>query len=411
MTKFITTVATLFTLTLTFAQDSASVLFIGNSYIYTNDLPSLFNDLTTSLGDIVTYDSQALGGATFSTHAGNTATYSKIKSQPWDYVVLQAQSQEPSFPVSQVDTETLPYAQQMADSVYANRFCSDVLMFMTWGRENGDSQWEPISTFDGMNARLRSAYMRMADSVQGSVSPVGSAWKYVRDNNPAIGLYTDGSHPSIAGSYLAACTFYAAVFRKSPIGATFTSTLDPVTAGILQNAASITVLDSLDQWNLRPLSEHTQAGFTYTNNGGTVTFNNGSTKAQTYIWNFGDTQGSTDENPSNTYANTGTFTVALIAESPCDSDTIEYEITIDQVGLIENASADDLLANLGGGIYQISDATQVKEIVVYDTFGRTVDAEVLYGNELTIDISNSAAGTYLIKLHFKSEVKTIRVLR
>ena len=38
------------------------------------------------------------------------------------------------------------------------------MMFMTWGRENGDPQWTPISTFEGMNDRLRSAYLRFADS-------------------------------------------------------------------------------------------------------------------------------------------------------------------------------------------------------------------------------------------------------
>ena len=121
---------------------------------------------------------------------------------------MQAQSQEPSFPDSQVDTETIPYAMQMADSVYANHYCSKVMMFMTWGRENGDPQWGPISTFNGMNTRLRNAYVRMADSVQGSVGPVGSAWRVVRELDPSIQLYSgDGSHPSVAGTYLAACTF------------------------------------------------------------------------------------------------------------------------------------------------------------------------------------------------------------
>ena len=108
-------------------------------------------------------------------------------------------------------------AMQLADSVYANNFCTEVMMYMTWGRKNGDPQWAPISTFDGMNDRLRSAYLRMADSVQGSVSPVGSAWKYVRENYPSIELYNaDESHPSVAGTYLAACTFYASIFRKHP---------------------------------------------------------------------------------------------------------------------------------------------------------------------------------------------------
>lgn len=38
---------------------------------------------------------------------------------------------------------------------------------MTWGRENGDPQWEPINTFDKMNARLRDAYVPMNCSPNG----------------------------------------------------------------------------------------------------------------------------------------------------------------------------------------------------------------------------------------------------
>ena len=312
------------------AQDSVSVLFIGNSYTAYNSLPSLVNDIAVSLGDEVTFDSNTPGGATLSAHAGNATNYNKINSKPWDFVVLQAQSQEPSFPDAQVDVNTLPFAMQLADSIYGNNFCSEVLFYMTWGRENGDPQWAPISTFDGMNGRLRSAYMRFADSVDGAVAPVGSAWKYIRDTYPSINLYAgDGSHPSYEGSYLAACTFYASVFRKSPIGAPFIGSLDPVTAERLQTAASMTVLDSLEQWNLRPISEHTQAEFSSSVTGSIADFLNMSTKATNYIWNFGDgSPVNTDENPSYTYLTDGTYSVQLIAESPCDSDTIQYDVLI-----------------------------------------------------------------------------------
>ena len=46
---------------LMYAQDSASVLFIGNSYTYVNDLPTVFSNLTSSLGDEVTVDSKKKG--------------------------------------------------------------------------------------------------------------------------------------------------------------------------------------------------------------------------------------------------------------------------------------------------------------------------------------------------------------
>jgi hypothetical protein len=195
-----------------FSQDSVSVLFIGNSYTYVNDLPSVFSQLTTSLGDEATVDAKTNGGFTFQNQLSDPVTMTKIHAKPWDYVVLQGQSQEPSFPFDQVNAQTLPPAVSLADSVYANGFCSQALYFMTWGRQVGDPQWDSINTFYKMNNRLRNAYVRIADSAHASVAPVGVAWKYIIDNHPTINLYAaDGSHPSLEGTYLAACTFYASV--------------------------------------------------------------------------------------------------------------------------------------------------------------------------------------------------------
>lgn len=391
-----------------FAQDSSKVLFIGNSYTYVNDLPQLVTDLANSLGDYVSQASSTSGGATLSNHASNSNTYSMINSDQWDFVVLQAQSQEPSFPDAQVDTQTIPYAIQIADSVYENYFCSDVMMFMTWGRENGDPQWQPISTYEGMQARLRNAYMRMADSVQGSVSPVGMAWKQVRDNYPSVQLYAgDGSHPSLEGSYLAACTFYASIFRKSPVGATFISNVDPVVALQLQQVASDVVLDSLDQWNLRPISEHTQANFVYTENAGTVNFENLSTKAQTFSWDFGNGQTSTSENPSVTYSANGNYTVSLIAQSPCDTDTMTTTLVINSLDVFENKNSELTLLSYGEGHFQIQTAAMISEIIVYNAIGQ----EVARTDDAHVDLSASSMGIYLLKIVLEDQTVELKIQR
>lgn len=394
------------------AQDSVSVLFIGNSYTNYNSLPSLVNDIAVSLGDEITFDSHTPGGTTFANHAVNATVHDKINDQPWDFVVLQAQSQEPSFSDAQVDANTLPYAMQLADSIYANNFCSEALFYMTWGRENGDPQWGPISTFDGMNGRLRNAYMRFADSVDGAVAPVGSAWKHIRDTYPLINLYAgDGSHPSYAGSYLAACTFYASVFRKSPVGAPFIGSLDPITAEILQTAAATTVLDSLEQWNLRPISEHTQAEFTA--NFATTTlvnFTNLSTKATNYTWDFGDGSGlSTAENPSHDYPFGGFYLATLIAESPCDSDTSQFEVIV--VGLNELDLKVEL-ASLGNGLFELSSESHFISVFVQNASGVETNAKIRVNGKMTvIDLSELAEGVYFINFSTEEGQATLKVLR
>lgn len=387
-----------------FAQDSVSVLFLGNSYTYVNDLPNLIKSIANSFGDELYFDQNTPGGYTLEGHAGNATTQSKIKLNPWDYVIIQAQSQEPSFPDAQVNSNTLPYAVQLADSVYSNNFCSEVMFYMTWGREDGDPQWGPISTFEGMNDRLRSAYLRFADSVDGSVSPVGSAWRYVRENHPTIQLYAgDGSHPSYEGSYLAACTFYASLFRSSPVGSSFIGSLPQATADILQNAAALTVLpaDSLELFNIRSLSEHTQAEFSFTQNGGQVDFNNESMKAQSYEWNFGDGTFSSVENPSHSFGS-GTFDIELIAISECDSDTITYSITVD-INTIIDLEIDDLIELNSSALRVIND--QVTGLDIYDEMGRLLLSTKL--DEVNLSVLSS--GVYLVQVHTADGFRMIKL--
>ena len=312
------------------AQDSISVLFVGNSYTYVNDLPGMLSNLATNLGKEITIDSKTNGGYTFQAHVNDPVTYTKIHSKPWDVVVIQGQSQEPSFPDSQVNTSTLPFAVRLSDSIWASNACSNVMYYMTWGRQNGDPQWSGINTFEKMNDRLYNAYMRMADSSDRSmVSPVGAVWKYVRANHPTINLYNpDESHPSIEGTYLAACTFYASLFQRSPVGATYYGGLNAVTAGILQQAAATVILDSLDRFHLRPANEATLADFSMVQNGATITLTNESSRATTYTWLFGDGQSAATENTAYTFTSNGVYTVSLVASSACNSDTASIQVAV-----------------------------------------------------------------------------------
>jgi len=391
-----------------FSQDTLSALFIGNSYTHQHNVPNMVASIANNLGDHLDQTMQTAGGATFESHALNAATYNMIGTNNWDYVVLQAQSQEPSFPDNQVNTNTLPYAIQLADSVYANNFCSEVLFFMTWGRENGDPQWQPISTFEGMQSRLRNAYMRFADSVQGSVSPVGMAWKYVRDNHPSIQLYAaDGSHASTEGAYLTACTFYSALFRKPVTGATFYNGVDPIVAGQLQAAADFVVLDSLDHWNLRDLSNHTMAEFDFTiGSGGEVTFTNKSIKAQSFAWDFGDGQLSTDENPEVTYTSNGTYTVTLTAQSECNNDVVSYDVTINTLGIDETEAQLVKLKSLGDHLYAVSSDSPILSIEFIDASGSRIEF-----SDNQIDLSNAAAGIYFLNVKTEAGEKVIKVVR
>jgi len=294
-------------------QTTKKVLFLGNSYTAYNSLPNLAENMANSLGDSLIHDRNTPGGQTMAGHAANTTSLSEISSQEWDYVVLQSQSQEPSFPPSQVANDVYPYAQQLTDSIRSNTSCGTPLFFMTWGRKNGDASncaaYPPICTYEGMQQRLRESYMEMASTNQGRIAPVGVAWKRVREEYPEIELYTqDESHPSYAGSYLAASVFYCSIFQKSCEASDFIGSLDSTTARRLRTIASETVLDSLGLWGFLEadvLLDSTFLNYAYL----TASYSN----ADSIAWDFGDlfVGSSSDSLVTAEYLVEGEYTVTL----------------------------------------------------------------------------------------------------
>ncbi len=373
------------------AQDTLRALFIGNSYMGVNNLPQMVQDLSNSLGDVLIYDSNTPGGQTFQMQAANPVNYQKMAAQEWDYIILQGQSQEPSFPFDQVNSQTLPYAVQLADSAKAIQPCSQVNYFMTWGRQNGDPQWDSINTFDKMNTRLRDAYLRIADSANAAVSPVGVAWKYVRDNYPVINLYQqDGSHPSLTGSYLAACVFYSSLYHKPSTGSTYNPGIDLADALLMQQIASSIVLDSLSTWKLIHSDSTLQANASYSSIPGAslLSFSATANQDANFTWYFPDMTIETGPIIGFEY-NLSTYQVMLIAEGLCDTDTVLIEVNHSGAGLSNPSQVQWKLT----GPQQIElFGTCFGEIVAYDVVGKTqniIREEMASGCRITFPANTS----------------------
>ena len=388
------------------SAQTTSVLFIGNSYTYVNDLPQTLHDLALSKGDSIIFDSSAPGGYTFQMHSVYATTIAKINLRQWDYVVLQEQSQMPSFPPAQVATDTYPYATRLDSMILANDNCTETIFYMTWGRENGDTSncasYPPVCTYDGMQERLRESYLQMSLDNHATCSPVGSAWKIVRDNYPTINLYqTDQSHPTVNGTYLAACVFYASLFHKTPIGAAFPVGVLPADALVLQTIGGATVLDSLSLW--QSTGDIPDASFNTTINGNNVQFNNTSFNATTYNWNFGDVSNSTQTNPSHIYSAFGHYVVSLTASTNCKS-----LMAFDTLQIINLAGISSIFQNNSVFIYPNPATNElritnyelgIKEVKIYNSLGQLI-INKQSSNEMKfqLDVSGFNAGLYNIIL-------------
>lgn len=231
------------------------ILFIGNSYTSVNNLPQLILDIASTTGDDFYFQSSTPGGCTFQQHL--TVSSALIKQGGWDFVILQEQSQLPSFPYSQFMTESYPYAQQLCNLIREYNPDAKIVFYMTWGRRDGDTQnapyYAPLGTYEGMDSLLQARYLMMAHDNQTMIAPVAKVWRSIRENHPEIELYqSDGSHPSLTGSYAAAFTFYSLLFSKNPTIVTSGFQISDSQADIIKHTVKQIVYDSLQNWSFYP---------------------------------------------------------------------------------------------------------------------------------------------------------------
>jgi hypothetical protein len=198
----------------TFAQVKSSakpsepinVLFVGNSYTGVNNLPLMFSRLSEAgAKPKVRFKTSLRGGWTLRKHwtEEKPATKKTIKDGNFNYVIIQEQSQIP-FANPKVTHEFGVKLGELARAKGATP-----VFYMTWARLNQpDNQ-----------SKITAAYRRLGEKVNTPVAPVGLAWESVLKNNKNIELHrSDKSHPTPAGTYLAACVFYGTIHKESPVG-------------------------------------------------------------------------------------------------------------------------------------------------------------------------------------------------
>jgi hypothetical protein len=180
------------------------VLFIGNSLTYFNDLPGMFTGLAVSAGETRPFVRAVTAPGVSLEDQWNAGDARKaIAVGGWDYVVLQ---QGPS--ASPEGTLLLrTYSRRFAELIRAGG--ARPVLYMVW------PSVARRRDFDGVALSYRDA----ARDVNGLLCPAGEAWRAAWKRDPKLELYSpDGLHPTPAGSYLAALTFFALLYGRSPVG-------------------------------------------------------------------------------------------------------------------------------------------------------------------------------------------------
>lgn len=203
-----------------------NVLFVGNSFTYyNNSLHNHYRQLLRAANDGELPEGRVrimtISGGHLPEHTG---LESMLAAERWDVVVLQGHSLGP------IGADTAEPFRDAArrHSAAIRAHGARPVFFMTWA----------YSDRPEMTAELDAAYTAIGRELGADVVPVGLAFAAVSRERPDIALRIDDRrHPTLAGTYLAACTFFAAFRHESPEGLAYDAGLGADAARALQRAA------------------------------------------------------------------------------------------------------------------------------------------------------------------------------
>ena len=198
------------------------ILFIGNSYTGFND------GVDKHLGGLapqIVAGRIAPGGVSLEGHWRNSDTLHIIRTGKWDVVILQEQSQTPV-----INTKIFSeYAGKLNEEI--KKTGAQTILFMTW--ERPDSIQFGVTT-----ANLSTVFAEVGQQLDVVVAPVGVAFFKAAQERPDLRLNSLDGHPTLQGTYLAACVFYGMIFEKTPAGNAYSAGLNEADKAFLQKIAA-----------------------------------------------------------------------------------------------------------------------------------------------------------------------------
>lgn len=388
------------------STDSISVLFIGNSITYFNDMPQLFRSIANSKGKAVSVDMYAPGGTGFVNHVTDPNVYERFRNE-WDVVVLQPGSGESAGASWPVDT-TIRRGRVLLDSIYAYSPCAKVFLYeIPYGVPSAND----YPTYFSVQDKIQDSISKLSDSMQVPFLPAGEcarAYYSMHQNLLLHGSFND-IHPNVNGSYLVAASFYCGIFRETVSGTSFYAGINQDTVAKFCSIADTVVLNHQDDWNIHDWQLN--AGFSTVQSGNSFAFTDASDNATSVVWDFGDGQQSSEWNPQHVYGTNGSFIVIhYVFNGNCvDSSSLLVEVSDLGITATDHTTAYSLTTSPHGISVNWNFPGEITAVAVYTSNGSSLNESDV--RPLTnFEVINPTSGLYVIRLITHDKTFTEKVL-
>jgi hypothetical protein len=232
-------------------EQTKAVLWVGNSFFYYNNSMhghvgqlirgSTMADKTGHRAVSATISGSGInwhdleshfkpnGVGSYSFNAKNEVVFNTF-TKPFDVVLMMDCSQCPIHP----QLRSVFYEHAKKNSDIARKHGARPAFFMSWAYADAPEMTEQLAV----------EYTKAGEQNNALVVPAGLAFAAALKARPDIELtIADKRHPTLAGTYLAACVVLASLYKTNPENNTYTAGLDVAIAKFLQTVAWRTAQD------------------------------------------------------------------------------------------------------------------------------------------------------------------------
>jgi len=170
-------------------SEKVSILFVGNSLTYSNDLPALVKKAAFNQGYLIETDMLALPDYSLEDHWNDGQLQELLQNNKYDFVIIQ------QGPSSQAEGRKTLFDYGAKINELCKEHNAILVYFMVWPAHAN------YINFDG----VINNYTEASQHTNSILCPVGEEWKQYIDNTGDLSYYgPDLFHPSLKGSEVAA---------------------------------------------------------------------------------------------------------------------------------------------------------------------------------------------------------------
>ena len=221
------------------------VLFIGNSLTYYHDMPLMLQEMLNEKDIKINIHQSTFPGVSLSDHLAKPQTLEKLRSQNWDFVILQEATVRVLIPevrvfnfvpaILKLDSlvklkkgQTILY-QCYPISIYPKKYCYPSFLIKP---EIPETKYcsDSISNSSEEFEIIQESFNEVSQTIQCKVAPIGLYFELCKKKYPELSLFesTKDTHPSILGSYLIACVFFKTLTGEKTADIKYSGTLTQI---------------------------------------------------------------------------------------------------------------------------------------------------------------------------------------